>query len=119
LANKPYGLPPGQAKKMWRRGERLPAVYIGPKYFVAEPRIYHLAPPRPGHRWVVIDDDAFTARDFKRIRRRRSFSAGTLKAASCRRQRTLRRGDRELLVAWRLTTRPNFVGAWTGRSPEF
>jgi hypothetical protein len=67
----------------------------------------------------VIDDDAFTARDFKRIQRRRSFSAGTLKAASCRQQRTLRRGDRELLVAWRLTTRPNFVGAWTDRSPEF
>jgi Ni/Co efflux regulator RcnB/surface antigen len=59
LANKSYGLSPGQAKKMWRRGERLPNVYIGPKYFVEEPRAYHLAPPRRGHRWVVIDGDAY------------------------------------------------------------
>ena len=59
LANKPYGLPPGQAKKMWRRGERLPPIYIGPKYFVEEPRAYRLAVPRPGHRWVVIDGDAY------------------------------------------------------------
>jgi surface antigen/Ni/Co efflux regulator RcnB len=59
LANKPYGVPPGQAKKMWRRGERLPPVYIGPKYFIAEPRVYHLEQPRPGHRWVVIDGDAY------------------------------------------------------------
>jgi surface antigen/Ni/Co efflux regulator RcnB len=59
LADKPYGLPPGQAKKLWRRGERLPAVYIGPRYFVAEPRVYHLAPARPGHRWVVVDGDAY------------------------------------------------------------
>jgi len=59
LAKKPYGLPPGQAKKMWRRGERLPAIYIGPRYFVAEPRMYHLAPPRRGHRWVVVDGDAY------------------------------------------------------------
>jgi Ni/Co efflux regulator RcnB/surface antigen len=59
LANKPYGLPPGQAKKMWQRGERLPDVYIGPRYFVEEPRIYHLAPPRSGRRWIVIDGDAY------------------------------------------------------------
>ncbi len=59
LANKPYGLPPGQAKKMWRRGERLPPVYLGPRYFIAEPRVYHLELPRHGHRWVVIDGDAY------------------------------------------------------------
>jgi Ni/Co efflux regulator RcnB/surface antigen len=59
LADKPYGVPPGQAKKMWRRGERLPDLYIGPRYFIAEPRVYHLAPPRPGHRWLVIDGDAY------------------------------------------------------------
>jgi len=52
-------VPPGQARKMWRRGERLPELYIGPRYFVAEPRMYHLAPPRPGHRWVVVDGDAY------------------------------------------------------------
>ena len=60
MAHKPYGLSAGKAKKMWRRGERLPpAAYIGPKYFITEPRIYHLAPSRPGHRWIVIDGDAY------------------------------------------------------------
>ena len=59
LADKPYGLPPGQAKKMWRRGEALPGFYVSPRYFVEEPRAYHLAPPRPGHRWVVVDGDAY------------------------------------------------------------
>lgn len=59
LANKPYGLPPGQAKKMWRRGERVPAFYIGPKYFIEEPRVYRLAPSRPGHRWIIVDGDAY------------------------------------------------------------
>src|SRR4051812_8845781 len=59
LANKPDRVPPGQAKQMWRRGERLPALYIGPKYFVQEPRAYRLALARPGHRWVVVDGDAY------------------------------------------------------------
>src|SRR5260221_8521365 len=34
LANKPYGMLPGQAKKMWRKGERIPNVYIVPQYFI-------------------------------------------------------------------------------------
>jgi len=55
----PHGLPPGQAKKMWRRGERIPHAYIGPEYVVVEPRLYHLAPPRPGYRWIVVDGDAY------------------------------------------------------------
>jgi len=59
LANKPYGLPPGQAKKMWRKGERIPSTYIVPQYFIPEPRVYHLAPPPPGYRWVVVDGDAY------------------------------------------------------------
>ncbi len=59
LANKSYGLPPGQAKKMWRKGERIPNAYIVPQYFIAEPRVYHLAPPPPGYRWVVVDGDAY------------------------------------------------------------
>jgi len=58
LAKKPYGLPPGQAKKMWRKGERLPVVYVAPQYYV-EPRVYHLAPPPPGYRWVMVDGDAY------------------------------------------------------------
>src|SRR6202030_2419471 len=52
-------LPPGQAKNMWRKGERIPNAYIVPQYFVLEPRVYHLAPPRPGYRWIVVDGDAY------------------------------------------------------------
>jgi surface antigen/Ni/Co efflux regulator RcnB len=59
LANKPYGLPPGQAKKMWRRGERISTAYIVPQYFILEPRVYHLAPPPLGHRWVIVEGDAY------------------------------------------------------------
>ena len=59
LADKPHGLPPGQAKKMWRKGERIPAVYIVPQYFIPEPHVYHLAPPSRGYRWVVVDGDAY------------------------------------------------------------
>jgi Ni/Co efflux regulator RcnB len=58
LAKKPYGLPPGQAKKLWRKGERIPTLYIGPQYYV-EPRVYHLASPRRGYRWLVVDGDAY------------------------------------------------------------
>ena len=59
LANKPYGIPPGQAKKMWRKGERIPSAYFVPQYFIPEPRVYHLASPRPGYRWIVVDGDAY------------------------------------------------------------
>jgi surface antigen/Ni/Co efflux regulator RcnB len=59
LADKPYGLPPGQAKKLWRRGERIPPAFIVPRYFIVEPRVYHLAPPRPGYRWVAVDGRAY------------------------------------------------------------
>ena len=59
LAKKPYGLPPGQAKKMWRKGEKVPSAYLVPQYFIVEPRVYHLAPPRPGYRWIVVDGDAY------------------------------------------------------------
>jgi hypothetical protein len=59
LAGKPHGLPPGQAKKMWKKGQRIPSTYIVPQYFVPEPRVYHLAPPPPGYRWVVVDGDAY------------------------------------------------------------
>jgi Ni/Co efflux regulator RcnB len=59
LAGKPHGMPPGQVKKMWKKGERLPSVYVAPQYFITEPRAYRLAPPPPGHRWVVVDGDAY------------------------------------------------------------
>jgi Ni/Co efflux regulator RcnB len=59
LSGKPHGMPPGQAKKMWKKGESIPSTYIVPRYFIAEPRVYHLAPPPPGYRWVVVDGDAY------------------------------------------------------------
>ena len=59
LSGKLQGMPPGQVKKMWKKGERIPSTYIVPQYFIAEPRVYHLAPPPPGYRWVVVDGDAY------------------------------------------------------------
>ena len=59
LANRSFGLPPGQAKKLWRRGERIPVGYIGPRYYIVEPRRYHLHAPSRGYRWVVVDHDAY------------------------------------------------------------
>src|SRR5262245_325279 len=54
-----HDLPPGQAKKAWRRGERGPMFYVAPQYYIAEPRAYRLAGPPPGHRWIMVDGDAF------------------------------------------------------------
>jgi len=57
LAKKPYGLPPGQAKKRWIRGQRLPAAYYAqPRYYVVEPVRYGLRPAPAGYRWVRVDD---------------------------------------------------------------
>lgn len=56
---RPYGLPPGHAKRLWRRGQRIPTAYIVPDYFVVEPGLYHLAPPRRGYRWVIVEGDAY------------------------------------------------------------
>ena len=57
LAKKPYGLPPGQLKKRWQRGERLPAAYYGqPRYYVLEPVRYGLRPAPYGYRWVRVDN---------------------------------------------------------------
>jgi Ni/Co efflux regulator RcnB len=63
LSDKPHGMPPGQAKKMWRQGERLPrAYYSETRYVIVEPRRYHLSAPPPGYRWVLIEDDAYLVR---------------------------------------------------------
>jgi len=37
----------------------MPSSYIAPQFFVVEPRVYHLAPPPPEHRWVVVEGDAY------------------------------------------------------------
>ena len=54
-----HDLPPGQARKLWRRGERVPMFYVAPQYYIAEPRAYRLAGPPPGHRWIIVDGDAY------------------------------------------------------------
>ena len=63
LAKKPYGLPPGQAKKAWRRGQYLPrSYYVETRYIVVEPQRYRLPPPPVGYRWVGVDGDAYLVR---------------------------------------------------------
>jgi Ni/Co efflux regulator RcnB len=57
LAKKPHGMPPGQAKKMWRKGEYLPSqYYTQSRYYVTNPSAYNLAPAPYGSRWVRVDD---------------------------------------------------------------
>jgi Nickel/cobalt transporter regulator len=52
----PHGMPPGQAKKLWRQGERLPMSYVTQSsYYVANPSQYNLAAAPPGYRWVLVD----------------------------------------------------------------
>jgi Ni/Co efflux regulator RcnB len=60
LAKKPYGMPPGQAKKMWRQGEVLPArYYTQSRYYVTDPSAARLAPAPYGSRWVRVDDQYY------------------------------------------------------------
>jgi Ni/Co efflux regulator RcnB len=59
----PHGGPPGQMKKMWRKGERLPSsYYTSTRYYIVEPARYRLAPPPAGYRWVLVDGDAYLVR---------------------------------------------------------
>ena len=59
----PHGGPPGQTKKMWRKGERLPSSYYSStRYIIVEPARYRLAPPPRGFRWVLVDGDAYLVR---------------------------------------------------------
>jgi hypothetical protein len=59
----PHGGPPGQTKKMWRKGERLPSTYYtSTRYYIVEPARYRLAAPPPGYRWVLVDGDAYLVR---------------------------------------------------------
>ncbi len=56
LAKKPLGMPPGQVRQLWNRGQYLPrAYYTGRSYYVLEPVRYHLRPPPYGYRWVRVD----------------------------------------------------------------
>jgi Predicted integral membrane protein len=43
----------------FRRGDRVPVVYLQQRYYVPDYRVYHLAPPPRGYRWVRPDDGRF------------------------------------------------------------
>lgn len=59
----PHGMPPGQAKKMWRSGERIPRAYYTERtYYIVDPARYQLRAPPPGYRWVLVEDDAYLVR---------------------------------------------------------
>ena len=63
LAKKRYGMPPGQAKKMWSQGERLPNhYYTQQRYYVADPSRYNLPPAPYGSRWVLVGDNYYQTR---------------------------------------------------------
>ena len=42
----------GWYKQQWRRGERVPVVYLQPRYVIEDYRAYRLAPPPNGYGWV-------------------------------------------------------------------
>jgi Ni/Co efflux regulator RcnB len=42
--------------KPYRRGDRVDVVYLQPRYYVPDYRVYHLAPPPPGHRYIRYPD---------------------------------------------------------------
>lgn len=56
----PHGMPPGQAKKMYHRGEYLPRTYYTTRtYYIENPRVYRLRTPPPGYRWVRMGNDVY------------------------------------------------------------
>lgn len=58
----PHGMPPGQAKKHWSRGEYMPRGYVVERtYYIAEPARYRLRTPPPGYRWVRVGNDVYLA----------------------------------------------------------
>ena len=61
LAKKPHGMPPGQAKKMWSQGDRLPDTYLAQRYYVADPSRYQLAPAPYGYRWIRVGEQYYLA----------------------------------------------------------
>ncbi|WP_399678433.1 RcnB family protein [Xenophilus sp.] len=42
----------GWYKQQWRRGQRVPVVYLQPRYVIRDYRAYRLAPPPAGYGWV-------------------------------------------------------------------
>jgi Ni/Co efflux regulator RcnB len=42
----------GWYRQSWQRGQRVPVVYLQPRYYVNDYRAYRLPPPPRGYRWV-------------------------------------------------------------------
>jgi Ni/Co efflux regulator RcnB len=62
LAKKPYGMPPGQAKKLHRYavGQHLSRTYyVNRDYYVTDYNRYNLAPPPSGYQWVREGNDVY------------------------------------------------------------
>ena len=59
-----YRVPPGQAKKVFNTGERLPAAYYAqnPSYVLQNPSQYQLQPAPAGYQWVRVDNDVYLVR---------------------------------------------------------
>jgi Ni/Co efflux regulator RcnB len=55
----PHGMPPGQAKKMWNRGQRLPAHYLSAPYYVTDYSRYDLPTPPPQYRYVYVEERVY------------------------------------------------------------
>ena len=55
----PHGMPPGQAKKIWGKGEHLPAAYFAPTYYVTDYDRYRLPPPPPRYRYVYVEERVY------------------------------------------------------------
>lgn len=53
------GLHLGWYKQQWRRGDRIPVGYLEPRYYITDYRVYGLAPPPAGYRWVRPMDDRY------------------------------------------------------------
>ena len=49
----------GRHLGQFRRGERVPDMYMQQRYYVTDYRAYHLAPPPSGYRWVRPDDGRY------------------------------------------------------------
>lgn len=49
----------GHYKHAYRRGQRAPAVYLQPRYYVQDYRTYRLSAPPRGYRWVRPDNDRY------------------------------------------------------------
>jgi hypothetical protein len=61
LASKPGQMPPGQYKKLYQRGERLPLSYLSSQYYISQPSRYNLPAAPYGYRWVLVEDHAYLA----------------------------------------------------------